>query len=94
MHPGRRTLFLAALLLLASFGVVTVETTFFHTDDGCAVETHCLACRFTCGATFAPAPLPAVGVQLLRVGVVPAHTERATTLETTADAPARAPPLA
>jgi hypothetical protein len=49
MRPTRRTLLLAALMLLASFGVVTLEESFVHTDDGCAVETHCLACRWAYG---------------------------------------------
>ena len=36
---------LAALALLA-LAVLLVLGTFVHTDDGCAVERHCLACRF------------------------------------------------
>ncbi len=31
------------LVLAVAFG----ENAFFHTDDGCRVETHCLACRST-----------------------------------------------
>jgi hypothetical protein len=36
---------LAALALLA-LAVLLALGTFVHTDDGCAVERHCLACRF------------------------------------------------
>ena len=55
MRAGRRTLFLAALMLLVSFGALTLEESFVHTDDGCAVETHCLACRWAYGANFVAA---------------------------------------
>jgi len=94
MRAGRRTLVLAALMLLASFGALTLEEGFVHTDDGCAVETHCLACRWAYGANFVAAPVPALATQLLRVGIVVAPVERATTVETAAEAPARAPPQA
>jgi hypothetical protein len=36
----------AALALLA-LAVALLAGTFVHTDDGCVVERHCLACRFT-----------------------------------------------
>jgi hypothetical protein len=36
----------AALALLA-LAVVLLAGTFVHTDDGCVVERHCLACAFT-----------------------------------------------
>jgi hypothetical protein len=36
----------AALALLA-LAVVLLAGTFVHTDDGCVVERHCLACKFT-----------------------------------------------
>lgn len=39
-----------ALALVASLGLALVEETFLHTDDGCVVETHCLACRFALGS--------------------------------------------
>lgn len=36
------------LLLIVLTGVLADEA-FVHTDDGCRVETHCLACRLTVG---------------------------------------------
>lgn len=34
----------SALLLIAAFGVAFAQD-FVHTDDGCQVEVHCLACQ-------------------------------------------------
>jgi hypothetical protein len=41
----------ATLLALAGFGLALAEDSFFHTDDGCVVETHCAACLWHYGAT-------------------------------------------
>lgn len=47
---------LTALALLAALGLALAEAALVHTDDGCALETHCLACRFALSATaLAPA---------------------------------------
>jgi hypothetical protein len=85
MRARRRTFLLAALLLLASFGALTLEESFVHTDDGCPVETHCLACRWAYGATgMAVAALDlAIGIRLLEPIVA-----------TPSAAPAEPPPLA
>jgi len=40
----RGTIFAVALSALLAFGLAWAEDCFFHTDDGCAVETHCIAC--------------------------------------------------
>jgi hypothetical protein len=40
--PSKRLL--VAALLLAGFALVACEDTFLHSDDGCAVETHCSVC--------------------------------------------------
>jgi len=52
---------LVALLALIGLGSALAEESFVHTDDGCAVEVHCLACRLSAGgaATFAAVPLVA-----------------------------------
>jgi hypothetical protein len=39
-----------ALALLAGLGVLLVGESFFHTDDGCPVETHCLTCKWAAGS--------------------------------------------
>jgi len=41
---------LLALALLAGLGVLLVGESFFHTDDGCPVETHCLTCKWAAGS--------------------------------------------
>lgn len=40
----RGTIFAVALSALLAFGLAWAEDCFFHTDDGCVVETHCIAC--------------------------------------------------
>jgi hypothetical protein len=49
-----------AALLIALLAVVSVGS-FVHTDDGCQVEIHCLACRLALGTRGGTA-LPAVEV--------------------------------
>lgn len=66
----RRSACLWAVLILAALGAVFVGPA-EHTDDGCEVERHCLACRVgvaTLGAHLeAPTPLavPAASERLL-----------------------------
>ncbi len=45
--PRSRKVRFAAVALLALLGFATnlADQSFFHTDDGCVVELHCLACR-------------------------------------------------
>src|SRR5437660_11367777 len=50
-----RSVFLA-LALLAGMGVLLVGESFFHTDDGCPVETHCLTCKWAAGSTAIATP--------------------------------------
>jgi hypothetical protein len=46
----RGMIFAVALTAMLSFGLAWAEDCFFHTDDGCAVETHCIACLWHHGA--------------------------------------------
>jgi len=51
-HRGwRRVLLRGSLLTLLAFGTALAQDAYLHTDDGCAVETHCLACRWHLGTT-------------------------------------------
>lgn len=34
------------ILALATFWIAVVESSWFHTDDGCRIELHCLACQW------------------------------------------------
>ena len=89
----RRKLVIAALLLVG-MAVVALEASLVHTDDGCAVETHCNACLLRLATpgvvpvTFAlPRAVPAVD----RVAPAPPpHHEDAAPR----DLPSRGPPLA
>ena len=38
-----------AVLLLLGLAAATIEESFVHQDDGCAVETHCNACLLLLG---------------------------------------------
>ena len=48
---AQRTLLLVAALALLSVGAVLAGESLIHTDDGCAIEIHCLACRTAVGTT-------------------------------------------
>jgi len=45
----RPVLVVVALALLAGLGAGFVDD-WFHTDDGCVVETHCIACQRAVGS--------------------------------------------
>lgn len=82
-----------AAVLLSVFALALAEDAFFHTDDGCAVERHCLSCRWHQGATAVSAaladPLPAP-----EPGAVLERAEGQTRLEgARPETPSRAPPL-
>jgi len=47
------------LVLLASTGALLAEEALAHTDDGCQVEVHCLACRLALATSVVPAGAPA-----------------------------------
>ena len=46
----RRLSVVLGLALLAGFALLLVGESFFHTDDGCPVETHCLTCKWAAGS--------------------------------------------
>jgi hypothetical protein len=91
----QRPLLLAAVLaVLGSFALAVAEDSLHHTHDGCAVEIHCVSCRWAYDATSSTiAPV----IPVLRL--VPAGTVFVPATERPA-APARplagsrAPPLA
>jgi hypothetical protein len=90
----RRLLLSASLVLLAALGTALVAEALEHTDDGCAVETHCVACNWQRGATVVPTivAMPVAPVELGRTlerTVAPSPSDGAS-LET----PSRAPPPA
>ena len=66
---------LLALALLAGLGVVLLGESFFHTDDGCPVETHCLTCKWAAGsiAIVTPDLTQALALEPLEAGRVAGH---------------------
>jgi hypothetical protein len=89
----RRVASLLALGLLSVFGLALAQDAFFHTDDGCAVELHCLSCRWHQGATAVSAAV-AVPLGVLAPGAVVASAARSARLEgARPETPSRAPPL-
>lgn len=88
-----RWAFAASLLLLAGFAVGFVGD-LVHTDDGCQVETHCLACQralVSVGTAAAPAPR---FLSIEPMGRVAASDHVTTHDPETRTAGSRAPPLA
>ena len=95
MFPAWRRLFVAtALALLSATGVALATETFAHTDDGCVVETHCVACVWHRAATVVPAvvPAPSAPVEIGRVVAVPAPAPHL--VDASLETPSRAPPRA
>jgi hypothetical protein len=71
----RSSLVFVALTLLAGLGALLVGESYVHTDDGCAVETHCIACRRavdSVAVVSAPVALPQVLELLGNVTLQPA----------------------
>jgi hypothetical protein len=86
---------LLASLVLWGVGFADVEESFIHTDDGCAVETHCNACLLRLGTASVGAAaaftLPPVFTrpESAAPALVPAHDDAAPPRIAT-----RGPPLA
>ena len=91
----RRWWIALAAVVLAALCVGLAEESFAHTDDGCPVETHCLACRLATGtvAVLAPAvPVPQRTVERAeRPWTAEVRVASASAISITAS---RAPPLA
>ena len=87
---------LLAALVLAWLGLTGVmsEASFVHSDDGCALETHCNACLLrlrTTGVVTVTFTLPAVWVALDEVTPTPVASPADTAPRSV---PSRGPPAA
>ncbi len=67
---GRTWIVVGVLALVASLGLAWVEEALVHTDDGCEVEVHCLACRLALGGVIVAPARPALGPSLASAGEV------------------------
>jgi hypothetical protein len=50
MRHSTKAFAFVALLALVGVSAALYEESFAHTDDGCAVEVHCVACRLLLGS--------------------------------------------
>jgi len=70
LRTRRSRSLLLALALLAGFGLLLVGESFFHTDDGCPVETHCLTCKWAAGSIAVVTPDLTQALALEPYGIV------------------------
>jgi hypothetical protein len=70
--PAKALAFVALLALIA-FGGALYEESFVHTDDGCVVEVHCVACRLLLGGAtdFPTVPILTPGAITIAAPIVP-----------------------
>jgi hypothetical protein len=85
---------LLALALLAGFGLLLVGESFFHTDDGCPVETHCLTCKWAAGSIAVVTPDLTPTLALEPYGEIPALAGIASLQAPSGHAASRGPPQA
>jgi hypothetical protein len=94
LHSVRsRWAFAASLLLMVAFAW-GIAADLVHTDDGCQVETHCLACQRVLGSVGITATAPSWNPSIEPVGRVKAGDHIAILDPVAPTAGSRAPPLA
>ena len=97
MHIGLKRRPRLAFGVLAGLALCTglfVESFLPHTDDGCVVETHCLACQLTIGGIATPVATLSAIVRLDQVSLpVWIASEQLRSAATLPALPSRAPPL-
>lgn len=84
---------MAAATLLALLATLVLSD-FIHTDDGCAVERHCQACRFAMSPSDGAAVRPAAPLFLAPAETIVPTDERAPARLAGPALTARGPPLA
>lgn len=81
-----------ALVVFAAAGVLSFEDYLPHTDDGCAVETHCVVCASHIGATAIARTAAPVHLSLEIVGFVAPEADEATLEPAVPASSSRGPP--
>ena len=94
MRRSTKALAFVALLALIGLSVALYEESFAHTDDGCAVEVHCIACRLLLGSATVLATAPILAPAIVSVAVPIAAEPLARTTVAPRLFQSRAPPLA
>lgn len=94
LRPRRSRSVLLALALLAGFGLLLVGESFFHTDDGCPVETHCLTCKWAAGSIAVVTPDLTQALALEPYGEILASPTIASRQAPSGHATSRGPPPA
>lgn len=90
----RRTLAGVALAALVCVLGAVLEESFVHTDDGCSVEIHCIACRLAVGSTAVVGPAIVLPVAVPTTAPVVAEADSTLREAAPRQSPSRAPPLA
>ena len=90
----RRLSVVLGLALLAGFGLLLVGESFFHTDDGCPVETHCLTCKWAAGSIAIVTPDLTPTLALQSRGIVAPAAAGAHVQAPSGHAASRGPPQA
>ena len=91
---SRRTWAWIALAVLVCVSAALAEESFVHTDDGCTVEIHCIACRLAAGSTAVISPAIVLPVAVQTTAPVTVEADSSLGQAAPREAPSRAPPLA
>jgi hypothetical protein len=96
MRPMRRARTVAwiAMLALVCVGAAFVQESFVHTDDGCGVEIHCLACRLAAGTAAVVSPALHLPAAVEAASLLLAARETGPREAARRPSSSRAPPLA
>lgn len=89
-----RTLAWVALAALLCVSAALVQESFVHTDDGCAVEIHCVACRLAVGGTAVVGPVIVLPVAVQATAPLAVQADSSLREAAPRQSPSRAPPLA
>ena len=90
----RRTWAWIALAVLVCVSAALVEESYVHTDDGCSVEIHCVACRLAAGNTAVVSPAIVLAVAVQATAPVASAADSLLSEAAPRETPSRAPPLA
>lgn len=94
MRRSTKALAFVALFALVGLSAALYEESFLHTDDGCVVEVHCVACRLLLGGATMLAAAPILAPTAVAVTAPIAAEPQARPTVAPRLSRSRAPPLA